>query len=62
MPRKRKSYNEDDTAEIADGLDEEKEVRKSTADSADLNDDSDDDEELSLEELAEKEALEEETE
>lgn len=62
MPRRKKSFNEDDTTEIADGNEfgEEKEVRSGAVANS-SEDESEDDDEVSLEELAEEE-LEEETE
>ena len=60
MPRKKKSYSEDDATDIMDGIGEEKELKNSGAD-GDLGADAKEDSDVSLEDLAEEE-LEEETE
>ena len=60
MPRKKKSYSEDDATDIMDGIGEEKELKKSGAE-GDLGADAEGDGNVSLEDLVEEE-LEEETE
>ena len=60
MPRKKKSYSEDDSTDIMDGIGEEKELKNSGKD-GDSGADTEEDGDVSLEDLAEEE-LEEETE